>query len=106
MSQPARLPQEKLQNSARDKASKYRKMWDVEPTAVLGTYPVQWKGLPSDPERRKKNEPAGSVADSGNGERHYPVQDDTNREPVTAQIRKHLYQFHEWILLWPRHFLQ
>ena len=61
---------------------------------MLGTYPVQWKGLPSDPERRK-DELAGSVVDSGNGERHYPVQDDNNREPVTAQIRKHLYQFHE-----------
>jgi len=36
--------------------------------------------------RRKKGELAGSIADSGNGERHYPVQADTNRESVAAQI--------------------
>ena len=51
VSQPARLLPEKLQNSAGDKASKYRKMWNVESSAVLGTYDLQWNGLPSDSEK-------------------------------------------------------
>ena len=40
--------------------------------------------------RRKTGELAGSIADSGNGERHCPVQVRINRESVTAQIQKQL----------------